>query len=153
VDSSQKLIDAARNLAPPQASSPVFDVQDVTDLDLECDAFDLVVGNHLMNDLPNPAGPIKEFARVLRPGGRLAVLMLHPCFYGDRASRNDSEHLGPGLAYFSPRQISQPFQVNGITSPAKVTSYHRPLEFTSGRSATLACGSRTCKNRTPPTNS
>jgi hypothetical protein len=34
-----------------------------------------------------------------------------------------------GIAYFSPREISQKFNVDGITSPAEVTSYHRPLEF------------------------
>ena len=128
VDSSRNLIDAARHLVPSGASSPAFEVQDVNDLRLDSDSFDLVVCNHLMNDLPDPTGPIREFSRVLRPGGRLAVLMLHPCFYSDRASRGDDDQ-GPGLAYFSARKISQKFNVDGITSPAEVTSYHRPLEF------------------------
>ncbi len=100
----------------------------MNDLSLDSDSFDLVVCNHLMNDLPDPTGPIQEFSRVLRPGGRLAVLMLHPCFYSDRARRSDDDQ-GLGLAYFSARKISQKFNVHGITSPAEVTSYHRPLEF------------------------
>ena len=129
VDSSHNLIDAARSLAPPGADSAAFEVQDVTDLHLDSDSFDLVVCNHLMNDLPDPTGPIRELSRVLKPGGRVAVLMLHPCFYGDRASRSDNEHTGPGVAYFSPRTITQKFNVNGLISPAEVTSYHRPLEF------------------------
>lgn len=129
IDTSQRLIEAARSMASPRAAAPTFDVQDVTDLHLANNAFDLVVCNHLMNDLRDPTGPIAEFSRVLRPGGRLAVLMLHPCFYGDRASRRNGEDQMPGLAYFSPRVISQQFEVDGILSPVKVTSYHRPLEF------------------------
>jgi len=128
VDSSRNLIDAASHLVPSGASSPAFEVQDVHDLRLDNDSFDLVVCNHLMNDLPDPTIPIREFSRVLKPGGRLAVLMLHPCFYSDRLSRGGDDQ-GPGLAYFSPRRISQKFNVDGITSPAEVTSYHRPLEF------------------------
>jgi hypothetical protein len=54
--------------------------------------------------------------------------MLHPCFYSDRASRGGDDQ-GPGLAYFSPRKVTQKFNVDGIISPAEVTSYHRPLEF------------------------
>lgn len=127
VDSSRNLIDAASHFVPSGASSPAFEVQDVNDLRLDSGSFDLVVCNHLMNDLPDPTGPIREFSRVLRPGGRLAVLMLHPCFYSDRASRGDDQ--GPGLAYFSARKISQKFNVDGVISPAEVTSYHRPLEF------------------------
>ncbi|HEY5360144.1 MAG TPA: hypothetical protein VIJ82_21095 [Streptosporangiaceae bacterium] len=55
--------------------------------------------------------------------------MLHPCFYGDRASRSDSKDQGPGLTYFSPRKISQRFNVDGIASPEEITSYHWPLEY------------------------
>jgi ubiquinone/menaquinone biosynthesis C-methylase UbiE len=128
VDSSRNLIDAARHLVPSGANSPAFEVQDVNNLRLDSDSFDLVVCNHLMNDLPDPTSPIQEFSRVLRPGGRLAVLMLHPCFYRDRASRGGDDQ-GPGLAYFSPRKVTQKFNVDGIISPAEVTSYHRPLEF------------------------
>ncbi len=129
VDSSHNLIEAARNLAPSGVGSAAFEVQDVTNLRLDSDSFDLIVCNHLMNDLPDPTGPIRELSRVLKPGGRLAVLMLHPCFYEDRGSRSDSKKQGPGIAYFSTRKISQKFDVNGVISPAEVTSYHRPLEF------------------------
>jgi len=30
---------------------------------------------------------------------------------------------------FAARKVTQKFNVDGITSPAEVTSYHRPLEF------------------------
>lgn len=129
VDSSAKLIEAASALVPDRSSTLSFQVNDVAQMQLAGDSFDLVACNHLMNDLPDPSGPIHEFSRVLKPGGRLIILMLHPCFYGDRVSRNAGDYEGPGNAYFQPRKISQRFCVDGITSPAKVTSWHRPLEF------------------------
>ena len=139
MDSSRNLIEAAKNLVTSGASSPALEVEDVTDLRLDSDSFDLVVCSHLMNDLPDPTGATRELSRVLRPRGHLAILMLHPCFYRDWASRGDSDDQGPGLAYFSPRKISQKFDVDGIVSPAEVTSYHRPLEsyIRSFRDATL----------------
>jgi 2-polyprenyl-3-methyl-5-hydroxy-6-metoxy-1,4-benzoquinol methylase len=70
VDSSRNLIEAATELVPSRADSPAFEVQDVTHLPLEDSSFDLVVCNHLMNDLPDPTDPIRELSRILRPRGR-----------------------------------------------------------------------------------
>jgi ubiquinone/menaquinone biosynthesis C-methylase UbiE len=129
VDSSAKLIAAANELVFPERTSLAFRVGDVADLQLGDNAVDLVVCNHVLNDLQEPVTPIRECSRVLAPAGRIAILMLHPCFYGDRASRNDSANRTTAEAYFQPRSISQPFVVDGVTSPAEVTSWHRPLEF------------------------
>lgn len=129
VDSSERLIAAATELVPPGSSSLTFRASDVADLQVQDESFDLVVCNHLMNDLPDPTGPIGEFSRVLAPGGQIAILMLHPCFYIDRASRSDTEHQTLATEYFRPRKIAQRFTVDGITSPAEVTSWHRPLAF------------------------
>lgn len=91
-------------------------------------AFDLVVANHLMNDLDEIAAPVREFARVLRPGGRFVALMLHPCFYGLGAERQALQWSLPVGEYFSPRGIKQHFEVDGLVSPAPATSWIRPLE-------------------------
>src|SRR5262249_56739720 len=124
-----RLIDAARaqNLTGNLATS--FDVGSVDDLPYQNGAFDLVVCNHLLNDLRDPGKPIGEFARVLRPNGRLVILMLHPCFYNKHAERDQATNGLIASSYFETRSIEQTFEVDGLTSPAANTAWFRPLEF------------------------
>ena len=129
IDSSANLVQAASALSGTDAASPRFRVADVTGLDDADSSYDLVLCNHLMNDLPDPRGPIAELARVLKPGGRIVILMLHPCFYNDRVSRSNGDNREVASAYFTQRKVTQQFNVDGIVSPAEVTSWHRPLEF------------------------
>ena len=128
VDLSANLIQAASALSTTDAASPRFRVADVTGLDDADSSYDLVLCNDLMNDLPDPRGPIAESARVLKPDGRIVILMLHPCFYNDRASRADGDNREVASAYFTQRKVTQQFNVDGIISPAEVTSWHRPLQ-------------------------
>ncbi len=46
---------------------------DATALPLADASFDTVIANHMLYHLDDPADGLREFARVLRPGGRLAV--------------------------------------------------------------------------------
>lgn len=129
VDSSANLIEAAAQLAGHDADSPRFRVNDVAHLDVDDNSYDLVLCNHLMNDLPDPREAIGEFARVLKPGGRIVILMLHPCFYSDRTTRSNGDNQTIAGTYFAQRKVTQKFNVDDIISPAEVTSWHRPLEF------------------------
>ncbi len=65
---------------------------------------------------------------MTRQGGRLIILMLHPCFYGAHTERSISHRYPTPDEYFRVRTIEQEFKVAGITSPAKVTMWFRPLE-------------------------
>jgi ubiquinone/menaquinone biosynthesis C-methylase UbiE len=90
--------------------------------------FDLVVCNHVISDVANPEAALKEIGRVTKPGGKLVLLMLHPCFYTAHAERGDHGDL-PVEVYFSARQIDQRFNVAGIESPGEVHMNFRPLEY------------------------
>ncbi|MEU7823793.1 class I SAM-dependent methyltransferase [Catellatospora sp. NPDC049133] len=46
---------------------------DATHLPFGDATFDTVIANHMLYHLDDPAAALREFARVLRPGGRLAV--------------------------------------------------------------------------------
>ncbi len=129
IDSSARLIEAARvqNLTDARAVS--FDVASVDQVPYADNTFDLVVCNHLINDLSDPSKPISEFARVLRSGGRLVILMLHPCFYNKHAERAQATNGLIASSYFETRCIEQVFEVDGLISPVANTSWFRPLEF------------------------
>lgn len=46
---------------------------DATDLPFPNASFDTVIANHMLYHLDDPAAALREFARVLRPGGRLTI--------------------------------------------------------------------------------
>jgi SAM-dependent methyltransferase len=46
---------------------------DATDLPFPDDSLDTVIANHMLYHLDDPAAALRDFARVLRPGGRLAI--------------------------------------------------------------------------------
>jgi 2-polyprenyl-3-methyl-5-hydroxy-6-metoxy-1,4-benzoquinol methylase len=129
IDSSTKLIEAARSQNLADVLSVSFDIGSVDDLPYPDSAFDLVVCNHLVNDLFDPSKPISEFARVLRSSGRLIILMLHPCFYNKHAERDQATNGMIASSYFDIRSVEQTFQVGGLTSPAANIAWFRPLEF------------------------
>ena len=61
-------------------------------------SFDAVAAVLLHTDLDEPEAAWREAARVLRPGGRLVHVGMHPCFGGPTVQRHDDEphRLHPG---------------------------------------------------------
>jgi SAM-dependent methyltransferase len=129
VDFSVRLIEAARTQNLIDTLPVSFDVASVDALPYADDKFDLIVCNHLLNDLYDPSKSIGEFARVLRGGGRLVILMLHPCFYNKHAERHEATNGLLASSYFDTRSIEQVFEVGGLTSPVANTAWFRPLEY------------------------
>lgn len=123
VDTSPTLIEAATAAAPSRQVS--FKVGDIARLPVETGALDLVVANHVLNDLPDLDEPFREFARVLKARGRLVFLVLHPCFYVPRAERGSDR---PADTYFTVRMGEQHFEVDGLVSPSPAAYWLRPLE-------------------------
>jgi 2-polyprenyl-3-methyl-5-hydroxy-6-metoxy-1,4-benzoquinol methylase len=128
IDSSAELIKAALTYELASGLPMSFDVGSVDSLPYDAESFDLVLCNHLMNDLQNPTQALREFARVLRSRGRVVLLMLHPCFYNKHAEREQPENNLPANSYFQARPVVQNFEVDGLESPAANTSWLRPLE-------------------------
>jgi SAM-dependent methyltransferase len=89
--------------------------------------FDTVVCNHVMNDIEDPLATLTEIGRVTKPGGRLALLMLHPCFYTAHAERDGAGTI-PVTAYFSTRKIATRLNVAGLRSPDQFHMTFHPLE-------------------------
>ncbi|WP_018655602.1 class I SAM-dependent methyltransferase [Actinomadura flavalba] len=131
VDAAQNLVDAAAAVPVPGPGTAEFERASVDALPYGDDAFDLVVCNHLFSHLPEPEHAIAEFGRVLRPGGRLVILTLHPCFYVADSERGALTGI-PAEQYFAQRGIDQHFLVDGMESPAMITSWLRPLEHYAG---------------------
>lgn len=69
-DLSGRMIDCARRKAAPEV---IFQRMDAQELDLPASSFDAVLCSLGLMYVPDPAVAIGEMARVVRPGGRLAL--------------------------------------------------------------------------------
>ena len=128
VDVSDSLIEYARVHEDAERLGVRYNVAGLEDLPYEDESFDLAICNHVLSDVRDPAAAIRELGRVLRPSGRIVILMLHPCFYTAHAERDSTGSI-PVETYFSERSVDQPFVVAGIESPDDVHMTFRPLEF------------------------
>lgn len=96
-------------------------------LPFEDQSFDAAVSVFTHTDVADFAAVLRETARVLRPGGRLVYLGVHPCFVGPHAfvHARDVPELHPGY-----RDTSYQTDAPGIWSEglrAKVGATHLPL--------------------------
>lgn len=116
VDLCPELVRAARDENDRLGLHAQFHEADMRTLPLRDNSVDLVLANHSINEVPDPEAAIIEMARVLRPGGRAILLMLHPCFFG-WAPADDHQ---PG---YRTRKGRKPYNVAGHKSPADATAY------------------------------
>ena len=95
VDVSADQLRLARQRAPEAAE---IIQADVTTLPFVDESFDAVACSLLHTDVEDFAAVCREAARVLRPGGRLAYVGIHPCFVGPFARYRPEEppELHPG---------------------------------------------------------
>jgi demethylmenaquinone methyltransferase/2-methoxy-6-polyprenyl-1,4-benzoquinol methylase len=70
------MLEQARRKASrlPEGARPVYEHADAMNLEYEDQRFDVVTIAFGIRNVTDPATAIREFARVLRPGGRLVIL-------------------------------------------------------------------------------
>ncbi len=74
IDFAPAMLAEARRKAAERGASIRFHEADAEQLPFASGSFDVVVSRHVLWTLPHPEAAIDEWMRVLRPGGRLAVI-------------------------------------------------------------------------------
>ncbi len=74
VDFAPAMLERAREKAAAHEHSVAFQRGDAEELAVPDDAFDLVTARHLVWTLPDPAAAVREWQRVVEPGGRILLI-------------------------------------------------------------------------------
>jgi ubiquinone/menaquinone biosynthesis C-methylase UbiE len=74
VDLAPTMLALARQKAAAQGFAVRFEEADAENLPFAAGSFDLVISRHVLWTLPHPEAAIDDWRRVLRPGGRLAIV-------------------------------------------------------------------------------
>jgi ubiquinone/menaquinone biosynthesis C-methylase UbiE len=74
VDFAPAMLAEARRKAVERRLSVSFEEGDAEELRFLPGSFDLVISRHVLWTLPHPEAAVDEWIRVLRPGGRLAIV-------------------------------------------------------------------------------
>jgi ubiquinone/menaquinone biosynthesis C-methylase UbiE len=77
IDFAPEMLALAKEKAVSAGASIRFEEADAENLPFATGSFDLVMTRHVLWTLPHPEAAIGEWIRVLRPGGRLAVIDGH----------------------------------------------------------------------------
>lgn len=130
VDAAPELIRLARERSDPAIQFRVADARDLSGLpenQFEAAACILAIQNI------HPILPVFQGAqRVLKPGGRCVVVMMHPCFRGPKETawgwdEQDKTQYRRVDRYLIPRKA--PIVMNPGKAPDKYTwSFHKPIE-------------------------
>lgn len=100
-------------------------------------SFERVAANMVLMDAADGAGLIREVGRLLRPGGRFAASLLHPCFEVPRHSDwFEEEGEGGGRLMRRVWRYRDVFSTRDEIrqgQPAPIARYHRPLGWYAAR--------------------
>jgi len=123
VDASPTLLAAAREASPGME----LHLADAADLPFAHASFGLVIAFMSLQDVDDLPGALREAARVLAPGGRLCIAIVHPLnSAGTFTSRTvDSPFVIDG-SYLDESITDETFERDGLAM--RFVSRHRPLE-------------------------
>jgi SAM-dependent methyltransferase len=98
-----------------------------SELPFEDDSADLVIAFMSLQDMDDPEGAVREAWRVLEPGGRFCIALVHPInSAGTFESDEDDAAFVIRDSYFERRRYVDRLEKDGLTMT--FTSDHRPLE-------------------------
>ncbi len=116
LDFCPQFIESARQLEKKRPLGIKYLVKDFRKTGLAAASFDAVVCHQTIHEINNPQKAFQEFSRLLKKGGKLILLFLHPCF--------DT----PPEKYFEKVKIKKSsYLVSGLKSPAAYFYLHLPL--------------------------
>lgn len=122
IDGSPALVDAAREAAPELETH----LGDAAALPFADGEFDCVVAFMSLQDIDDHVGAIRESARVLAPGGRLCVAIVHPLnSAGDFAGEGADAPFVVEGSYLEPSWYVDEIERDGLAMT--LSSAHRPI--------------------------
>ncbi|MEU4380043.1 class I SAM-dependent methyltransferase [Micromonospora echinofusca] len=134
-DASAAMVDLARQRLGEDADVHVADLS--APLPFADAEFDDVVASLVLHYLEDWSGPLAELRRVLKPGGRLILSVIHPAIYAIAYPKAD---------YFALTKYSEDYVMDGQT--VWLTYWHRPLHAIAD--AFAAAGFRIATISEPP---
>jgi SAM-dependent methyltransferase len=123
VDASPTLVAAARAAAPEIAMLRA----DAAALPFAASAFDLVIAFMSLQDVDDMERAVAESARVLEPGGRLCLAVVHPFQSAGKFTADDDDApFVVGGSYLDERHVLDEIERDGIRMT--FAGRHRPIE-------------------------
>jgi SAM-dependent methyltransferase len=123
VDTSPTLIAAARESAPDME----LHLADAAALPFPDSSFGIVVAFMSLHDIDDLGGAVRETARVLVPGGRLCLAIVHPlASAGSFVAREATSPFAIDGSYLDEGPVAGTFTRDGLTMT--FAGVHRPLQ-------------------------
>ena len=118
VDGAEAMLTVARAKASQAGLAIDFRLADAAELPFAPASFDLVIERHVLWTLPDPAAALADWARVLRPGGRLILIEDQVAVPGRRAPTTRRSAARCRSSAVSPPRRSPPWsRPAGLTDP------------------------------------
>jgi len=94
IDISEGMLSVARKKAEERGVKPELRIGDAESLDFEDNNFDAVVSRIVLWTLPHPNKAIREWRRVLKPGGKVYTFEIDSCGRSKRTNASIMRNLG-----------------------------------------------------------